>query len=365
MMQRILALLKKEYLAIFTNRQMRGVLFVPPLVMLFIFGYAITMEVRNIDLGVYDKANTVETRDLVAGYSMSPWFRSVQYLSSPGEVELKMANQELNAVLVIQEDFSRALKRGESPSILLILDGRQMNAAALISGYAGQVVALFQQNHIHKISPISIELRHWFNPELNYTWTLMASLYAMLSTMPGLLLTGMTVAREKELGTFEQLIVSPLTPAEIVLGKTLPPFSLSLVISLVMIGILHQIFGLPVPGNRLLLLLSVSVALLALIGVAFFISSIAKTQQQALLGIMTFQMPAILLSGFISPVKNMPWFVQQIDRLNPMQYYMTITKGLLLKNMSFAMVMEQLIPLLIIACITLTLAAYAFKSRME
>lgn len=365
MIQRILALLRKEFLAIFTNRQMRGVLFVPPIIMLFIFGYAVTMEIRNIDLGVYDKANTVESRELVSGYRMSPWFRSVQYYHSTKAVEEGMANRDVNAVLVIQEDFSKVLKSGSFPSVLLITDGRQMNSSALVAGYAGQIVASFQQGGSKQMMPLSIEVRHWFNPELNYTWTLMASLYAMLSTLSGLLLTAMTVAREKELGTFEQLIVSPLTPAEIVLGKTIPPFAISLVLSMVMIGILHTVFGLPVPGNKGLLLLSVSVALLALIGVAFFISSIVKTQQQALLGIMTFQMPAILLSGFISPVKNMPWIVQQIDMLNPMKYYMVITKGLLLKDMSAGMVFEQLIPLFLIACFTLSFAAYAFQSRME
>ena len=211
---------------------------------------------------------------------------------------------------------------------------------------------------------INLAVRNWFNPNLNYQWYVLTVIVAMLSVVVTLILTALSIARERELGTFDQLIVSPLSSFEILLGKTIPPLCIAMILTCVMTSIVIFVFQVPFNGSIFLLLVSLLISLLSIVGVGLFISSICNTQQQAILSVMTFMMPAVLLSGFISPIEDMPIFLQYLTYLNPVRFFMVLTRGIFLKGMGVADVMTNLIPLIIIAIITLTLASRTFKRKL-
>ncbi|MCH3914504.1 MAG: ABC transporter permease [Acidaminococcaceae bacterium] len=365
MLARILALLKKEFITTFNNTQSKVVILLPPIIMLFMFGYAVTMEVKNIQMGVWDKSQTVESRDLISCFQNSRWYRDIFYYEDMPTLEEAMADQDIDCALIINENFSRNIRQGSPADVHLILDGRQVNTSAIISGYSALIVNGYIEQLTGSSLPIDIAVRNWFNPNLDYKWTILATVFTVLSTLSCLLLTSMSVSREKEMGTFEQLTVSPLQPFEILIGKTLPPFFISVTMSIFMLILMSVVFGLPFRGSLGLLMVAVGVALLALSGIGLFISSLCRTQQQSLLGVFAYEMPAILLSGFISPVEDMPYIFQAIDVVNPMKYYVIIAKGLFLKQMSAATVYANVWPMAAIAVITLTLAAVMFRRKME
>lgn len=365
MLARIIALLKKEFIMTFNNTQSKVVILLSPIIMLFMFGYAVTMEVKNIQMGVWDKSQTVESRELIASFKNSRWYRDIFYYEDMPTLKEAMADQDIDCALIINEDFSRKLRNGSQADVHLILDGRQVNTSAIISGYSALIVNGYMEQLKGTSLPVNIAVRNWFNPNLDYQWTILATVFTVLSTLSCLLLTSMSISREKEMGTFEQLTVSPLQPIEILIGKTLPPFFISVVMSIFMLIIMSGVFGLPFRGSLGLLGLSVGVALLALSGIGLFISSLCRTQQQSLLGVFAYEMPAILLSGFISPVEDMPYIFQVIDYFNPMKYYVVIAKGLFLKQMSAATVYANVWPMAVIAVITLTMAAMLFRRKLE
>ena len=365
MLRRIIALLRKEFLSILNNRQSRLLVIVPPLIQLLMFGYAVTMEVKNIEIGIVDKCRTVESRELIAGFASSRWFSKVVPLENTASLRQAVDNQDIDCALIINEDFSRKLKQNTATAVYLILDGRQINSASIINVYVNNIISNYAQSYNNLAPPIEIVIRNWFNPNLDYQQTILAAVFTMLSTLPCLLLTSMSIAREKELGTFEQLTVSPLTSTEILIGKILPPFIIAFAVSILLTGLMRLIFAMPFVGSLWLLIISIAISLVAVSGIGIFISSICKTQQQALLGVFAYQMPAILLSGFISPVEDMPWLMQQLNYFNPMRYYVVISKGLFLKDMSCAAVFSNLWPLACIALITMSVAVRCFKSRLQ
>lgn len=366
MLRRILALIRKEFLAIWKDPKSRGLIIVPPLLQLFIFANAITLEIRNIDITVLDRSNSVESRELISRFENSKWFRNVIYAENEKDVKHNIETQKVQMALEISSDFASNIYAGKPTYIQVIVDGRQTNTAGIISNYATQIVNQYNE----EISPsnntgLNIVVRNWFNPNLEYQWFLLVSLITMLALMISLLLTAMSIARERELGTFDQLIVSPLSSFEILIGKTIPPLIISILLTLFMTLITIHIFKVPFVGSKPLFFVSTFIALLSIVGVGLFISSLCKTQQQAILGVFTFQMPAVLLSGFVSPVEDMPLIFQKIDILNPIKYFMTISKGIFLKGMTFSDVITHLIPLILIAILTLGIAGYTFKRKLD
>ena len=263
--------------------------------------------------------------------------------------------------IYINNDFSRNLKNGRTTSIQVIGDGRQTNSSSIAANYANQII-LGMTNQ--QGGGINIVARNWFNPNLDYQWYVLTVIVAMLSVVVTLILTALSIARERELGTFDQLIVSPLSSFEILLGKTIPPLFIAMILTCIMTAIVIFAFHVPFNGSILLLLISLLISLLSIVGVGLYISSICNTQQQAILSVMTFMMPAVLLSGFISPIEDMPVCLQYLTYLNPIRFFMTLTRGIFLKGMGLEDVMINIIPLVIIASITLTLAGRTFKRKL-
>jgi ABC-2 type transport system permease protein len=272
-------------------------------------------------------------------------------------------------VVHIGIDFSREIAAGRPVTVQLLLDGRRANASQLVASYTGEIIARYNAElDVTRRDPPPLSMvvsRVWFNPNLQSTWSTVPALVAILSTLMGLMITGLSVARERELGTFEQLLVSPLSPTEILLGKSLPALLIGVAESTGMVIVGVVAIGVPYRGSIPMLYLSMVIYILALIGIGLFVSSLARTQQQAILYSFMFMVPAMLLSGFASPIGNMPEWLQTLTLVNPIRHFMVIMKGLFLKDMPPVEVLRHLIPLMIIAAVTLTTASWSFRRRME
>ena len=275
--------------------------------------------------------------------------------------------------LLINNDFARNIKSGKPAEVQVVADGRQTNSASIASGYASQIISGYgteittpnaNGNGVINAAGINLSVRNWFNPNLEYKWYILTVIVAMLSLVTTLILTSLSIARERELGTFDQLIVSPLSSFEILLGKSIPPLIIAMALTMVMTAFVIIFFHIPFAGSFILFMVSIFISLLAIVGVGLYISAVCNTQQQAILSVMTFMMPAVLLSGFISPIEDMPVFLQYITWLNPVRFFMVLTRGIFLKGMGLEDVITNLIPLIIIASITLTLAGRTFKRKL-
>ncbi len=369
MLSRLWGLIKKEFLTIWRDPKSRMILIIPPIIQFVLFANLLTMETKNIDIAVIDDNNTIESREFIAGFENSRWFGTVFHVNNISEMEKLIHQQKAGMGIIINNDFSSTIKKGNEAPVQIILDGRSTVTAAGLSGYAAKITALYENNNArkHGITPgqINVEHRSWFNPNAIYQWYLVIALIEMLALVITLILTALSVARERETGTFEQLIVSPYSAVEILIGKTIPPVCLVLILLSCMTGAAVYFFEIPFEGSFLLFLLSAIIALLSFVGVGLFISSIAQNQQQAVLGAFAFMMPAILLSGFVSPIEDMPILFQYITYINPVRFFLNIAKGIFLKDMMFVDVLTNLIPLILLGTITLTFAARTFKRNLE
>ncbi len=365
-LRRIFALIKKEFITIWKDPKSRGVIIALPLLQLFVFANAITMEVKNIDMVVIDRDNSVESRELLSRFEHSPRFRKFYYVTEEKDFQKKLDTQSVQIGLYIDNDFSSSVKAQRPVDIMVAVDGRQTNSASIAGAYAAQIIGDYN-NEITSSNgaKINVVVRNWFNPNLEYRWYILTVIVSMLALVITLLLTALSIARERELGTFDQLIVSPLSSFEILVGKTVPPLFIAMVLTSLMTLIVVAVFKVPFAGSVVLFLIAIFISLLSIVGVGLFISSICKTQQQAVLGVITFQTPAVLLSGFISPIEDMPVFLQYFTLLNPVRFFMLLTRGIFLKGMGFEDVFVNLIPLILIAMVTLTLASWTFKRNLD
>ena len=364
-LRRVAALMKKEFITIWNDPKSRAIIVAMPIMQLLIFSNAATMEVRNIDTVVLDRSQSVESRELLSRFENSPRFRNFYYVDNEKEFQEKLDTQRVQIGINIPNDFSRGIKSKRGTNVQIISDGRQTNSAAIGSGYASQIVNLYNAeltgNSGTQINPT---VRNWFNPNLEYKWYILTVIVAMLSLVTTLILTSLSIARERELGTFDQLIVSPLSSFEILLGKSIPPLVIAMTLTMIMVGIIIVFFHVPFVGSIFLFFISILISLLAIVGVGLYISSICNTQQQAILSVMTFMMPAVLLSGFISPIEDMPIGLQYLTYLDPVRFFMVLSRGIFLKGMGISDVIANIIPLIIIATITLTLASRTFKRKL-
>ena len=365
-LRRVMALIKKEFITIWNDPKTKGIIIGLPLMQLLIFANAVTMEVKNIDVVTFDQSKTVESSELLSRFENSPRFRKFYYVDNMSDFKNKLDTQKVQIGLLINNDFSRNIKSGKTASVQVVADGRQTNSASIASGYASQIITQYGAELSSQSDDAGIKpsVRNWFNPNLEYKWFILTVILAMLSLVTTLILTALSIARERELGTFDQLIVSPLSSFEILLGKSIPPLIIAMTLTMVMAGIIIAFFHIPFAGSFILFMISIFISLLAIVGVGLFISAICNTQQQAILSVMTFMMPAVLLSGFISPIEDMPLFWQLITWLNPVRFFMQLTRGIVLKGMGLEDVIVNLIPLVIIASITLTLAGRTFKRKL-
>ncbi|WP_428561637.1 MAG: ABC transporter permease [Solidesulfovibrio sp. DCME] len=366
---RIRSLVIKELLAVLRDRKSRMALIMPPILQLGIFAFAATLEVKNISLAVLDKDGGKAAVELTQRFAGSPYFTKVFRLPGQAGVAPAMENARAMAVLVLDQGFSRDVAAGRQAAAQLILDGRRSNTAQIVEGYAGLIVKQYNDDLAAARGqtglPATLVARNWFNPNLDYLWFTVPNLIGMLSMVVGLIVTALSVARERELGTFDQLLVSPLSPWEILAGKTLPAMILGTVESIAIVAVAIGLFRIPCVGSLGALGFCLVLYLFSVVGFGLFISSLCSTQQQAILGTFTFMIPATLLSGFATPLETMPQVLQLLSLANPMRHFLLAVRGIMLKGMPFAMVVDTVWPLAVIAVVTLALAGWFFRRGLD
>lgn len=366
-MTRLRAMIVKEFWALMRDPKSRIVLVLPPLIQLLVFTFATTLDVKNVDIAVLNRSNGVHAAELISRIDGSPQFRHVVPLASMADLERAIDDQRVIAAMVIESDFDARIAAGKSATIGLVLDGRKSNAAQILSGYVSRIAADYGAELRPQLTARGggSAITHWYNPSLDYMWFTLPSLVAIIVSVAGIAITSQSVARERELGTFDQLMVSPLRVHEMLIGMVIPPMLVGLFNGALFLIVAVFAFGVPFTGSLLLFFLTLIIFMLSLTGIGLLVSAASMTQQQAFLGSFIATVPLMLLSGYASPIDNMPRWLQIITYADPIRYFLTIVQGLFLKDMPTHVVLGQTWPLVLIACVTLSAAAWLFRARME
>jgi ABC-2 type transport system permease protein len=373
MWERIFVILRKEFLQTLREPKMRLLLFIPPMVQLLIFGYAVNLDVDHVRIAWTDGDRTPQSRDIRQRFEASGRFDVVSQPRTEREVQDVLDRGDVQAVIRILPGFAKDLSRGSGAGVQILIDGTNSNTASLIASYAGQIVAQFSGSHLLNLrnastpsipEPVS-KPRVWFNAELKSRNYFVPGVVANIIMLVTLMLTALAIVREKEIGTMEQLMVTPVRPIEVMLGKTLP-FALVGVIQVMFITTMALlVFKVPLRGSIFLLLFSSVLFLMTTLGAGLFISTISHTQQQAMMSSFFFTIPAFMLSGFTFPIRNMPFVVQAVSYLNPLRYFMDIVRGIFLKGVGVEVLWPQMVALAVYGVAVLGLSAARFHKTLD
>ena len=366
---RITALIRKELLAILKDPRSRVSLFLPPVLQCLIFGYAATYDLTNVPYAVLDQDRSAASHDLLAGLDGSGVFHRVAQLYRQDDVKQAIDQERALIVVQIGQDFARRLAAGAPANVQVIADGRNSNTAGIALGYVGTIVDSFNANwaasHGGAQAPLSVTTRAWYNPNLETRWFMVPALIGTLTFLQTLLLTAMSVAREREQGTFDQLLVTPFRPVEIMVGKALPSVLIGLIQATLILLVAQLWFRIPFAGSYLTLYAGLLLFLLAAVGMGLMLSATVATMQQAMLYSFVIMMPFALLSGLTTPLSNMPQIFQYLTLINPLRYAIDIAHRVYLEAAGLDRLVSDLWPMAIIATVTLSSAAWLFRRGIE
>lgn len=365
---RILQLCRKELLAILKDPASRVILVAPAIMQSLIFGYAATYDLQRVDYALLDQSHSAAARELVAKLEGGGVFRRAMTLRSPADIAAPVDTQKALLVLHIGPRFEQQLMAGEAAPVQVIVDARNSTTASAAVGYVTEVVngfnAQWSTRHGGVGPPLRVESRAWFNPNLETRWNFMPGLVAALSMLQTLLLTALSVAREREQGTFDQLLVTPLTPTQIMIGKAIPPVLVGLVQSTLILLVCTLWFRIPMAGSLFTLYAGLVFFTVASVGIGLSISAVSANMQQAMLYTFVLIMPMMLLSGLTTPVSNMPEALQIATWVNPLRFAIDLVQRVYLEGVGFGTVWLNLVPLTVIAAVTLPLATWLFRHRL-
>ena len=375
------SILIKEFTQLFRDVKMRLVIIVPPIAMLIIFGYAAISDVETIGLAVLDENRDSVSRGLIERFVSSGYFLPVAYLRSEKELAPLMDSEGVEVYLHLERGFSRKIKTGRDAAVQIIIDGTDSSRAAVIVSYVNEIVNTLSREALgNRITTlvmnrslqgmrfkkmVELKERVVFNPDLVSRNYFLPGVIGLLISLITVMLTSMSIVRERETGTIEQIIVSPIKPLELILGKSIPFVIIGFVDIVIITIIAIAWFGVPFHGSFLFLLFSGFLYILSNIAIGLFISTVSKTQQQAMLSFFLIFMPAILLSGFIFPIYSMPDIIQLITYLNPLRYFISVIRGVFLKGVGFAALWKDLLGLLIIGVSLIVVSTRWFSKRLE
>jgi ABC-2 type transport system permease protein len=374
MWQRLRYLIRKEFIQAVRDPRLRIFILLPPIVQLLTYGYAINFDYRQIPLAVWDESKTVESREFIRRFSQNDYFRLIAAIDSQQELEDLMDRRQIVVALHLPHDFGTKLHGGARTAVQLILDGTDSNAAMITNRYASTIIFDYAveilTTRLNRMGrggqgsgPLFLEERTWFNPNRSSSVSFVPGVVAMVVMLVSLQLTALAVVREKEIGTMEQLLVSPIRPLELLLGKTIPFIIISLldVVLVTIIAILW--FDVPFRGNPLVLLLGTILFLFCTVGGGLLISTISSTQQQAMMVSVFFFMPAILLSGLVFPIHNMPWLAQLFTYINPLSYFIIVVQDIFLKGVGLEVLWPEFLAMAILGILLLSLSVLRFHHR--
>ena len=370
--ERLRQMIRKEFIQVFRNSKMRAIVLVMPLVQSMVFGYAVTTDVRQVSTAIYDQDQTPQSRDLIDRFVHSGYFRVKSRIHSDREIDELLDYGKVAAVIRIPSDFGGKVAAGATGAVQILVDGTDSNTAGVVLNYAGNIVRsnaleLLQKRTGHpgwETVGVNLQTRAWFNENLASRNFYVPGVIAVIVMLVTLLLTSMSVVREKEMGTMEQIVVTPITPLEFILGKTMPSIILGFVNMLFVTLISVFWFDIPVRGSIFTLVVANGFYLMTTIGIGLMISTFSETQQQAMMSTFFFYLPAVLLSGFMFPIANMPEVVQAATYLNPLRYFLVIIRGIFLKGVGVAVLWPQILALLLLGSLVLLLAVKKFRKNL-
>jgi len=384
-MERIRVIMIKEFRQALREPRMRLILIVPPILQLIIFGFAVNLDVTEAKIGWFDQDRTQLTAELRNAFDASPSFQVVQAVNSDEEIGRVLDFGEVTAVIRVLPGFSKEIKQGSAASVQVLVDGTNSNTASLVSSYAAQIVARFSQNAladqqrqrqfaatmaagvpiIIRMPNLNVRQRVWFNPDLRSRNYFVPGVLVNIVALVTVMLTAMSVVREKEIGTMEQLMVTPIRPLELMLGKTLPFAVVGMVQITVMTILALVVFQVPFQGSFLVLIVCAALFLLTTLGAGLFISTISHTQQQAMMTFFFMFMPMFLLSGFSFPINSMPVPIQLLTYLNPLRYFMEIVRGIFLRGTGPSVFWPQIVILFVLGTAILSASALRFQKTLD
>src|SRR4051794_11233770 len=383
MWERIRVMLRKEFIKALREPRMQVMLFVPPMVQLLVFGFAVNLDVDHTRIAWMDMDRTPLSRELRARFQGSGRFDVVSQPENEADVQRALDRGTAQAVVRVLPGFERDVQRGRPTAVQVLIDGTNSNTASLIASYGGSIIADFsgavsaERQNVRLLArsptgPVSAAVpqvtartRVWFNPDLYSRNYFVPGVVANIIMMVTLMLTVMAIVREKEIGTMEQLMVTPIRPIELMLGKTLPFAVVGIVDVALVTGVALLVFHIPFRGSALLLFFCSVLFLMTSLGAGLFLSTISQTQQQAMMMNFFFSTPAFMLSGFAFPIRNMPVAVQWLTYLNPLRYFIDIVRGIFLKGAGVSVLWPQMVCLAVYGATVLTLSAVRFQKKLD
>jgi len=365
---RIVALTRKELLAILKDPRSRYSLLIPPILQCLIYGYVATYDLNDVPYAVFDQDRSAASQKLLARLDGSGVFHRVANLGRAADIRTTINERRAVFVIQIDQDFERRLLSGRQADVQVIADGRNSNTAGTATGYINTIVESFnagwRQERGQRGAPIRMTTRAWYNPTLETRWHMIPALIGTLTFIQTLMLTGLSVAREREQGTFDQLLVTPFRPVEIMAGKAIPAILVGIVQATLVLLVAQLWFRIPFVGSFVTLYAGLSVFLLAAVGIGLLLSSVAATMQQAMLFAFLIIMPFSLLSGLTTPVSSMPEVLQYVTLVNPLRYAIDIAHRVYLEGAGLSLLIPELWPLAVIALVTLSGASWMFRHRL-
>jgi ABC-2 type transport system permease protein len=374
-MKTILTIIRKEFLQFRQDKKMFGISFLAPILQLLVLGFAASLDVTDIPLVVCDMDRTANSRELVDHFTATGYFALQGTTERIRDVDAWLDNGRASIALVIPEGFSKKMGNGTPAQLQILADGTETSSASTGFSYASMIVMQYSQNIIlekslnqgRTVLPVRVapEVRVWYNPELKSRNFMVPGVLGLLLMVMTMILTSLAIVKEKELGTLEQLIVTPIRPYQLIIGKLAPFFVIGVIDVLLVILVALWIFALPVKGGILLLIALSIIFLMTTLGLGLFISTISRTQQQAMMtAIFFFMLPMIFFSGFVFPIENMPPVIQAVSYLIPLRYYFVIVRGLFLKGVGLDVLWTQAAALLALGTAILSLSILRFQKRI-
>ncbi|HXE75690.1 MAG TPA: ABC transporter permease [Candidatus Xenobia bacterium] len=377
MVQRLYQMLIKEFIQVVRDKRMRFILVVPPMVQMLVFGYAATFEVHNVPMAVLDLDHSQESRELVSRFTSSPYFAVRGHLADERQLRQWIETEQAVLVLHIHPGFARKLRKGQTAPLQVVVDATNSNTALIALGYVNQIAQRFaadyQSDRMEHIAPqlsgrapqITLERRPWYNHDLKSQWFFVPGVVATLILIMVGVLTAFAIVREREIGTLEQIMVTPIRRTEFILGKTAPFFLIGLM-DTALIALMGTLwFRIPFRGDFTVLLLGAVLYIFCILAVGLFISTISKTQQQAMVSAFFFNMPAIIFSGFGFPIRNMPEWLQWLTYLDPLRYFLIVIRSVYLKGTGLDVLWPQMAAMAVLAVGLLTISVLRFRKSLD
>jgi ABC-2 type transport system permease protein len=374
-MKNILHIIRKEFLQLRQDKKMFGISFIAPVLQLIILGYAATFDVSNIPTVVCDFDNSPSSRELIRSFTSTGYFTIVGYFEKTSEIDHQLDDGHASIAVVIPRGFEKKIGAGQSAPLQIIADGTETSTAGIGLSYASIIVSQYSQNILLESmvkrgsatlpARVSAEFRVWYNPELKSRNFMVPGVLGLLLMVMTMLLTSLAIVKEKELGTLEQLVVTPIKPYQLIIGKLAPFFMIGVIDVMLVVFFASLIFSLPVKGGVLLLLLLSLIFLMTTLGLGLFISTISRTQQQAMMtAIFFFMLPMMFFGGFVFPIENMPTIIQYVSYIIPLRYYFIIVRGLFLKGVGLNILWPQAAALMIFGSVILSMSVIRFQKRL-